>query len=118
MSMTIVAGMFGSVHCAERAKAELERMGIPGHAIALSVNLTDDPVGAEFPGQSYENQNYRSSDQIDVGGWTDTERARYAEEVRSAACVVTVRVQDDMDDGLISAILRREGARRAMSRPD
>jgi hypothetical protein len=116
--MTTIAGIFGSRRCAERAKAELERMGVPGRSIALSVNLTDDPVGAEFPGQTYENQDYRSSEKIDVGGWTDTDRARYAEEVRSAACVVTVRVQDEIDEGVISAILRREGARRAMSRPD
>ena len=117
--MTTVTGMFGSVQSAERAKAELNRSGIADHRITLSINLTADPIAGEYPGQTYENQADRSSDQVDVGeGWTDTDRARYAEEVRSAACVVSVRIADDQEEGFVAAILRREGARRAISRPD
>ena len=106
--MTMIAGMFDSTDSAERAKAELARVGIEDHRVTLSINLTQDPIGAENPGQSYENQDDGSSDR---------DAARYAEAVRSAVCVLTVRVDDGLDQEQVAAILHRQGARRAIARP-
>ncbi|HEX2200369.1 MAG TPA: hypothetical protein VHG88_17345 [Burkholderiales bacterium] len=116
--MDNIVGTFPSVEAGQRARDALLAAGIADERIVVSANLTDDGVAAEYPGQSYENQDDRSSDQVRVGGGsTDTDRARYAEEVRSAACIVSVRVDRGADAAAVSAVLRNAGARRALMRP-
>ncbi|HVL36410.1 MAG TPA: hypothetical protein VM489_12135 [Burkholderiales bacterium] len=116
--MRSVVGMFGSVEDGQRARDALLAAGIADGRIVVSASLTDDGLAAEYPGQTYENQDYRSSDQAPpAGGWTDTDRARYATEVRAAACVVSVRLERESDAHAVSELLRRAGARRAIARP-
>jgi hypothetical protein len=110
--------MFGSLESGRQARETLLQAGIADERIALSANLTDDAIAAEVPGQAFENQEYASSDQVRAsGGWSDTEHARYLVEVCSAACVLSVRVAGAVDAGRVRALLRRAGARRAISRP-
>jgi hypothetical protein len=94
------------------ARASLVRAGIPVDRVVLSLTLTADDIAAEAPGQSYENQGYASSDQVKAGrGYTDTDRARYNEEVRTAACILTVELDASAKHEAIAGVLREHGAR-------
>lgn len=43
-------------------------------------------------------------------GYTDTDRARFNQEVRSAACVLTVQLDEEKKED-IAGVLREHGAR-------
>jgi hypothetical protein len=113
--VTTLAATFGNPSDAALARASLVRAGVPVERVALSVNFTlDDAIAAEYPGQSFENQAYRGSDQVKAGpGYTDTERARFNEEVRSAACVLTVQLEAEKGEA-IAGMLRELGAKSVM----
>ncbi len=113
--MTTLAATFGSPSDAALARASLVRAGVPVGRVALSINFTlDDAIAAEYPGLSFENQVYRGSDEVKAGpGYTDTERARFNEEVRSAACVLTVQLESAESEA-IAGMLREHGAKSVM----
>ncbi len=113
--MTTLAATFGNPSDAALARASLVRAGVSAERVALSINFTlDDAIAAEYPGQSYENQEYRGSDQVKVGGgYTDTDRARFNEEVRAAACVLTVQLEPEKGEA-IAGMLRELGAKSVM----
>jgi hypothetical protein len=109
--MTRLAATFGDPSDAAVARASLVRAGVPVERVNLSINFTMDDIAAEYPGQSYENQEYRGSDQVKVGGgYTDTDRARFNEEVRTAACVLTVQLEAEKSEA-IAGMLREHGAK-------
>jgi len=109
--MTTLAATFGNPSDAAVARASIVRAGVPVERVNLSINLTMDAVAAEYPGQSFENQGDRGSDQVKAGpGYTDTDRARFNQEVRTAACVLTVQLDDDRTEA-IAGMLREHGAK-------
>ena len=105
---TVVA-VFDSRPAADGAKAKLLRAGVPESRIALSAGLTDDGIAAEAPGQAYENQPGQPA--------RDPQAARFAEAVRSGACVVSVLARSDEETDYVAALLRRERAYRTAIRP-
>ena len=110
--MPHLAATFANHDDAVLARQRLIQAGVPAEGVVLSRPLTEDPIAAEWPGQSYENQDYRSSDQIRVApGTTDTDRARYNEEMRTAACVLTVRLHAAKECETVSRLLREQGAK-------
>ncbi len=116
--MTIVAGTFAAIGEAEHAKSELMAAGIAEACIVVSRPLTEDAIGAEAAGQSYENQDYASSDQRSLApGWTDTDWARFNTELRSAGCVVSARSNSKAQEARIAGILQAAGARSVVARP-
>jgi hypothetical protein len=116
--MTRLSATFASPADAALARATLVQAGVSLEHLVLSVGLTDDGIGAEAPGQSYENQSDRSSDQVEVGpGYTDTDRARYNQELRTAACVLTVSLASASQQEAICGILRKHGAKSVISAP-
>lgn len=109
--MTRLAATFGNPSDAAVARASLVRAGVPVERVNLSINFTMDAIAAEYPGQSYEHQEQRGSDQVKTGaGYTDTDRARFNQEVRSAACVLTVQLDEEKKED-IAGVLREHGAR-------
>ena len=107
-----LSAIFASVDAAALARRNLVDAGVTADRVVLSRGLTEDAIAAEYPGQSYENQNDRSSDQIEVApGVSDTDRARYNQELRTAACVLTVQVAPGKDEAGIARLLREHGAK-------
>lgn len=104
---TVVA-VFDSVPAAEAAKGELLREGVPEARIALSASLTDDAIGAEAPGQSFQNQ---------PGQRADRDTARYGEAVRSGGCVLSVFARSDEEGHYLERLLQRRQAYRTGIRP-
>jgi hypothetical protein len=116
--MDDLVGLFASVDAGQRARQALVAAGIDEQRIVLSANMLEDAIAAEFPGQAYENQDYASSDQVRApGGWTDRDQARYGSQVRSAACIVNVRLDSRTDLARVSVLLVQAGARGALTRP-
>lgn len=116
--MDDLVGLFPSVEAGQRARQALVAAGIDEQRMVLSANLLADGIAAEYPGQAYENQDYPSSDQVRApGGWTDTDQARYGSEVRSAACILNVRLDSRTELARVSGLLVQAGARRALTRP-
>jgi hypothetical protein len=103
-----VVGVFHSVNAAEEAKSALLREGVPEARIALSAGLTDDPIAAEAPGQSFENQ---------PGQPPGRDLARYGEAVRSGGCVLSVFARSDEERHYVERLLRDRGAYRSGVRP-
>ena len=103
-----VVGIFASTTAAEEAKGALRRAGVPERRMALSTGLTDDPMAAEVPGQSFENQ---------PGQPADAKTARYAQAVRSGACVLSVFTRSEEERQYVEQLLLRNRAHRTTLRP-
>jgi hypothetical protein len=103
-----VVGVFDSVAAAEDARATLLRAGVPEKRIALSAGLTDDPLAAEAPGQSFENQ---------PGQGHERKTAQYGEAVRSGGCVVSVFARSDEESHYVEHLMREKRAYRTGVRP-
>jgi hypothetical protein len=103
--MKIIAGLFDSLEAAEQAKTALVQAGVAQGRPCVSRSLTEDAVAAEAPGQSYENQTGE-----------DPDTAKFGEAVRSAVCVVSVKVDSRHQAALAAALLRRHGARGGVLR--
>jgi len=103
-----VVGVFDSVSAAEDARATLLQAGVPEKRIALSGGLTDDPLAAEAPGQSFENQ---------PGQGNERKTAQYGEAVRSGGCVVSVFARSDEESHYVERLLRDKRAYRTGIRP-
>ena len=108
--MDTTVGIFASRSAAEAARTALVSRGFAAERIAISVGLTDDGIGAEAPGQSYENQRTRD----DPGEKQD---AQYGTQVRTGACVLSVRAGSREEGRRLKEILAREGARIVTRRP-
>jgi len=116
--MLLLAGTFANPADAAHARKALVDSGIPADRLFLSALLTADGIAAEAPGQSFENQGYRSSDQVEVvGGWTDQDRARFNEELRAASSVLSVRLDSPVEQQTVTATLRQYGAKSCFRRP-
>jgi hypothetical protein len=113
-----MAGVFNTVVAGNDARLELLRSAIPDSNIQVCVNLNEDGVAGEFPGQSYENQPgqgtlFRSRPAA-VGafaGAVETESARLNEAVRSGVCLMTVGADSAGQRRLILEVMRKHGAR-------
>lgn len=103
-----VVGVFDSVSAAEDARATLLQAGVPERRIALSGGLTDDPLAAEAPGQSFENQ---------PGQGQERKTAQYGEAVRSGGCVVSVFARSDEESHYVERLMREKRAYRTGIRP-
>lgn len=103
-----VVGVFDSVSAAEDARATLLQAGVPEKRIALSGGLTDDPLAAEAPGQSFENQ---------PGQEHEKKTAQYGEAVRSGGCVVSVFARSDEESHYVECLMREKRAYRTGIRP-
>jgi hypothetical protein len=103
-----VVGVFESVSAAEDARATLLHAGVPEKRIALSGGLTDDPLAAEAPGQSFENQ---------PGQRHEKKTAQYGEAVRSGGCVVSVFVRSDEESHYVEQLMREKRAYRTGTHP-
>lgn len=109
MASETMVGVFASVGAAERAKAALVDYGVQNSRIAISINLTEDAIAAEAPGQSYENQ---------PSATADVAQSRYNEAVRTGGCILSVHSASSDERKRIGDIMRRTGARIALERPD
>lgn len=87
-----IIGIYSSMARARLAVEALVDEGVPEERVALSVDLTQDGIAAEAPGQSYVNQ------PSDRGGWFGSAAAERRREARPSgpgdslhrgACVVT-----------------------------
>jgi hypothetical protein len=103
-----VVGVFDSVSAAEDARATLLQAGVSEKRIALSGGLTDDPLAAEAPGQSFENQ---------PGQEHEKKTAQYGEAVRSGGCVVSVFARSDEESHYVERLMREKRAYRTGIRP-
>jgi hypothetical protein len=103
-----VVGVFDSVSAAEDARATLLQAGVPEKRIALSGGLTDDPLAAEAPGQSFENQ---------PGQGQERKTAQSGEAVRSGGCVVSVFARSDEESHYVERLMRKKRAYRTGIRP-
>jgi hypothetical protein len=103
-----VVGVFESVSAAEDARATLLQAGVPEKRIALSGGLTDDPLAAEAPGQSFENQ---------PGQKSEKRTAQYGDAVRSGGCVVSVFARSDEESHYVEQLMREKRAYRTGIRP-
>lgn len=103
-----VVGVFDSVSAAEDARATLLQAGVSEKRIALSGGLTDDPLAAEAPGQSFENQ---------PGQGQERKTAQYGEAVRSGGCVVSVFARSDEESHYVERLMREKRAYHTGIRP-
>jgi hypothetical protein len=97
-----VMGVFASRDQALHARRALLDEGVDRERIVMSADLTEDGIGGEAPGQSYENQPGQRRG--------DSAMARYGEAVRSGACTVSVDIGSPKESAAVEAVLRREGA--------
>lgn len=107
-SQTMI-GVFGSPAAAEQARGVLLEAGVPENRIALSATLADDGIGAEAPGQSFENQPGQPR--------ADSEVARYGEAVRTGACVLSVFTRSEEERQYVEQLLLRNRAHHTIIRP-
>ncbi len=99
-----VVAIFGSESAARRAQAAVEGEGVQVERVGVQADLAQlDGIGAEAPGESFENQPGESR--------AASDRAGPGETARSGGWVVTVLADPSVHPG-IEAILRRNGARR------
>lgn len=85
------------------------RPGCPRIASRLARPLTDDGIGAEAPGQSFENQPGQPR--------ADSEVARYGEAVRTGACVLSVFARSEEEKQYVEQLLLRNQAHHTVIRP-
>lgn len=104
-----VVGIFRTAAQAEAARAALLGSGLPEDALALAPVTGDDGVADEDPGESYENQPGQPE--------AENAAARYAEAIRSGACVLSVESRDGFDRAHIAALLQARGAMHTLSPP-
>ena len=104
-----VIGVFGSPAAAEQARGVLLEAGVPEIRIALSAILTDDGIGAEAPGQSFENQPGQPP--------ADSKVARYGEAIRTGACVLSVFTCSEEEKQYVEQLLLRNRAHHTVIRP-
>lgn len=99
-----LAAVYDSVGDAEAARERLLTEGIAPLNIALSRSQTEDPIAAEWPGQSYENQPGQPDDGS-VRERAARDEARYNEAVRAGVCVLSVEmVRDDRLQALVDCV--------------
>jgi hypothetical protein len=103
-----VEGVFDTEESAGRARLRLLDAGIAEEDISTSVPTTADPIAAEYPGQSYENQPGQDSSTL------AREQARQNEAVRSGMILLTVEVNAARRVDEIVALMERAGARRTV----
>jgi hypothetical protein len=107
--METTVGIFASRDGAERARRALLAAGVRGEDMQISATLTADGIGAEAPGEDYENQNeIRESAPAKA-------RARFTEDVLAGACALSVAAAGDLQG--VERLLREQGARAVMRRP-
>lgn len=83
--------------------------GVRGEDMQISATLTADGIGAEAPGESYENQNeIRESAAA-------KEHAQFTENVLAGACALSVAAAGDLEG--VERLMREQGARAVMRRP-
>lgn len=109
VSRTVV-GVFDTTDAARRAQLALVEAGIAENRITMSVDLTQDALAGEAPGQSYENQPGQSAH--------DSAAAPYSEAVRTGACVLSVEAESQAEGKRIERLMRELGARRICSYRD
>lgn len=94
-----VVGVFGSMARARLAREALIVEGFPEEHITLSMDMTEDGIAAEAPGESYENQpNDRGGAGDWFGSWrrdaADRRAAQAADAARRGVCVVTAEARN------------------------
>lgn len=102
-----VIGIYSSIARARLAQEALIVEGMPEERIAISVDLTEDGIAAEAPGQSYVNQ------PADRGGWfgsrhgsgSNGREARHMDAVQRGACVVTAEARSPAEAHRIRDIM-------------
>jgi hypothetical protein len=99
-----LAAVFESITVARAARAALVDAGLGDDRMVLSADLTQDPIGSEAPGQSYENQPGQPA--------SDSAAAAHSEAVRSGGCVLSVRLDSANERPRVETLLRSKGARR------
>jgi len=104
-----VEGVFDTEESAGQARSRLLDAGIAKEDICSSVPATADPIAAEYPGQSFENQPGQDSNA------PSRDEARQNEAVRSGMILLTVEADAPQQVEEIIAIMRRTGARSTMS---
>jgi hypothetical protein len=104
MENRVVVGVFRTHADAESARAALIGSGVAADRMALEPVTGRDPVGDEFPGESYENQP-GEDERADAA-------ARFGESVRSGGCTLAVSVPARAEEERIAGILRERGATR------
>src|SRR5688572_11181110 len=114
MASETVAGIFASTTAAEQARLLILDAGVPERRIAVSSDLTADPIAAEAPGQSYENQPGQGAGDAILQGSREKRMARFGQAVRSGVCVVSVHARSDEERLLVEELMRRNGARRTL----
>lgn len=120
MAQPTVVGIFDSPSDAEKVKDELLEAGVARHRIVVSRLLSEDDIGAEAPGQSYQNQ--QPGDDAGDSDWLGSvmgktpEPHKFGEAVRRGACVVAVAARSHLDKKQIAELMRRNGARDTVER--
>ncbi len=103
-----VIGIYSSIARARLALEALVVEGMPEDRIAISVDLTEDAIAAEAPGQSYVNQ------PTDRGGWfgsprraerSDDRRGAHSDAGQCGACVVTAEARSPAEAHRIRDIM-------------
>jgi hypothetical protein len=108
LGVKTIIGVFASPAAAEEAAIALREAGVPESRMAISATLTEDGIGAESPGQSFENQPGQPQDRDD---------ARFAQAVRGGTCVLSVFARSDEEMHLVQQLLRQKHAYRTAIRP-
>ena len=93
-----VIGIYSSTARARLAQEALILEGVPEDRVAISIDLTEDGIAAEAPGQSYVNQpGQRESAssasrraRTSQNGW----HASFCDAAQSGTCVVTAEARD------------------------
>lgn len=110
MAFRHVIGVYGSMARARLAQEALIVEGMPEAQVAISVDLTEDGIAAEAPGQSYENQ--PSDRAAGGGGWAGSLRteerreAQYGDAARRGVCVVTAEARTSSEADWIREIMQ------------
>lgn len=109
-SLDRIEGAFDAMDTARRARQLLLDAGVPSGDLSLSAPVTADPIAAEAPGESFENQ----PGQPDDGGPAEAlehAMSRHDEDVRAAVCVLSVETDASVESGALADVIRRAGAR-------
>lgn len=110
MASQPVVGVYNSIARARLAQEALIEEGVPEEHVAISIDLTDDGIAAEVPGQSFVNQPTDGA----ADGWfgsrwrTDARNERsagYIDATRSGACVVTAEARDAEEADRIQQVM-------------
>jgi hypothetical protein len=98
-------GIFDGAGAAEQARTRLLEAGVRSDRIVLSVEVSEDDIAAEAPGQSFDNQPGQPPE--------DEVRPRHGEAVRGGARVLSVRAETQAETKRFAELLRRMGARNS-----